>query len=122
MIRYYFGAFEPLDTAQSILVAPGLIRLRKTGAPGQVREHAYLLVDKGRAAMDAPAQSAPELAWYRDRARIVARVAGGRGGTALKDQQYLQQECKETDLARPIRSIADRVRLRLEGRAPARAP
>lgn len=34
MIRYHFGAFEPLDNALSILVAAGLIRIRRQGSPG----------------------------------------------------------------------------------------
>ena len=113
MIRYHFGAFEPLDNALAILRAHDLVRIHRTGQPGQVKEHVYLLTAKGRAAMEELANGSPELAWYRDRARLVARVAGGRRGTALKDRQYLQREYAETDLSRPIRPIADRVRKRL---------
>ena len=113
MIRYHFGAFEPLDNSLSILVAAGLLRIRRQGTPGQVREHIYLLTEKGRAAMASLAAAAPELAWYRDRAAIVTQIAGGRGGKALKDRQYLQAEYAATELNHIIAPITERVRERL---------
>ncbi|PRY20099.1 hypothetical protein CLV78_11548 [Aliiruegeria haliotis] len=113
MVRYHFGAFEPLDNALAILRAGDLIRIRRTGQPGHVRQHIYLLTQKGRSAMAELAAAAPELAWYRERAKLVARVAGRLGGTALKDRQYLQEEYAETDLSRPIQPIAERVKKRL---------
>lgn len=113
MIRYHFGAFEPLDNALSILVAAGLLRIRRQGSPGQVREHIYLLTQKGRDAMASLAAAAPELAWYRDRAAIVTQIAGDRGGKALKDRQYLQAEYAATELNHIIAPITERVRERL---------
>jgi hypothetical protein len=113
MIRYHFGAFEPLDNALAILRAADLIIVRRSGAPGQVREHLYLLTQKGRMAMDTLASSAAELTWYRERARIVARVAGATGGAALKDRQYLQREYAQTELNRVIAPVAERVQARL---------
>lgn len=114
MIRYHFGAFEPLDNALSILVAAGLLKIRRQGSPGQVREHIYLLTSKGREAMASLAAAAPELAWYRDRAAIVTRIAGDKGGKALKDRQYLQAEYAGTELNHIIAPITERVRKRLD--------
>lgn len=114
MVRYHFGAFEPLDNALAILRAADLIIIRRRGFPGQVREHVYLLTQKGRSAMDSLAGSAPELAWYRDRAQLVAHVAGGAGGKALKDRQYLQREYQQTETGRVIAPIEARVRARLD--------
>jgi hypothetical protein len=113
MPRYLFGAFEPLDNALSILRAVDLIRIRRRGQPGHVQQHLYLLTQRGREAISQLAVAAVELAWYRDRAELVAKIAGGTGGTALKDRQYLQKEYAETDLSKPIRPITDRVRVRL---------
>jgi len=115
MIRYHFGAFEPLDNALSILRAADLIRIRRDGQPGKIARHIYLLTTRGSEAMETLAAAASELAWYRDRAALVAEVAGGQGGTALKDRQYLQQEYAETDLSQPIQPIAVRVLERLQG-------
>mgnify|MGYP000745570819 CR=1 FL=1 len=117
MIRYHFGAFEPLDNALAILRAADLIRISRVGQPGHVQRHLYLLTQRGLEAMEALAIAATELAWYRDRAQLVAEVAGGQGGKALKDRQYLQKEYAETDLSQPIRSISDRVLERLKNLA-----
>ncbi|MBN9614953.1 MAG: hypothetical protein J0G35_05215, partial [Acidobacteriales bacterium] len=80
---------------------------------GKIREHLYLLTVAGRDALDRLASMAPELAWYRDRAAIVARVAGTQGGKALKDRQYLQAEYAGTELSHVIQPVTDRVLTRL---------
>ncbi|MEG8025945.1 hypothetical protein QP162_19215 [Sphingomonas aurantiaca] len=114
MVRYLFGAFEPLDNALAILRAADLVRIKRDGIPGgKVREHLYLLTVAGRDAIDRLASMAPELTWYRDRAAIVARVAGTQGGKALKDRQYLQAEYAGTELSHVIQPVTDRVLARL---------
>lgn len=113
MIRFHFGAYEPIHNAISILRSHELVRQHKEGDPGNVRETAYLLTSAGREAMRRLADLAPELAWYRDRAEVVVRVAGGAGGAALKGRQYLQDEYAATPLKGTIPPIDDRVRERL---------
>lgn len=114
MIRYHFGAFEPLHNPLSILRSRDLVRQHRHGQPGHVIETWYLLTKAGREAMDKLADAAVELAWYRDRAAVAARVAGATGGANLKGRQYLQEEYAATPLKVMIPSIADRVRARLE--------
>ena len=114
MVRYHFGAFEPIHNPLSILRSRDLVRQRVSGQPGHVRETWYLLTKVGRKSMDELSNSAPELAWYRDRAAIVVRIAGGAGGAALKGRQYLQEEYAATPLKGMIPPIADRVRDRLK--------
>jgi hypothetical protein len=114
MIRYHFGAFEPLHNALSILRSRSLVRQHRHGEPGHVTDTWYLLTKAGQEAMDKLADAAVELAWYRDRAAVAARVAGAAGGAALKDRQYLQDEYAATPLKGMIPSIADRVRARIE--------
>lgn len=114
MVRYLFGAFEPLDNALAILRAADLIRIKRDGVPGgKIREHLYLLTAAGEDALGRIAAAAPELGWYYDRALIVARVAGSQGGRALKDRQYLQAEYAGTELSHAIQPITDRVLARL---------
>lgn len=114
MVRYLFGAFEPLDNALAILRAADLIRIKRIGVPGgKIREHLYILTTAGEAALERIAAAAPELGWYRDRAWIVARVAGAQGGKALKDRQYLQAEYAGTELSHVIKPVTDRVLARL---------
>lgn len=113
MTRYLFGAFEPLDNALAILRAVDLIRVRRRGQPGHVQQHVYLLTRRGRQAMADLATAAEELKWYRDRAALVSTIAGGRGGTALKKRQYLQEKYASTELSKPIGRITEDVRARL---------
>ena len=114
MVRYLFGAFEPLDNALAILRAADLIRIKRDGVPGgKIREHLYLLTTAGEDALERISAAASELGWYRDRAGIVARVADAQGGKALKDRQYLQAEYAGTELSHVIQPITDRVLARL---------
>lgn len=114
MIRYHFGAFEPLHNPLSILRSRGLVRQHRHGEPGHVTDTWYLLTNAGQEAMAKLADAAVELAWYRDRAAVAARVAGAAGGAALKGRQYLQDEYAATPLKGMIPSIAKRVRARLD--------
>lgn len=117
MIRYHFGAFEPLHNPLSILRSRDLVRQHRHGEPGKVKETWYLLTNAGREAMEKLASAAAQLAWYRERAAVAARVAGATGGAALKDRQYLQDEYAATPLKGMIPSIAGRVRARLDALA-----
>lgn len=114
MIRYHFGAFESLHNPLAILRSRDLVRQHRHGVPGHVTDTWYLLTKAGQEAMEALAGAADELAWYRDRARIAARVAGLLGGAALKDRQYLQEEYATTPLKGMIPPITSRVREKLE--------
>jgi hypothetical protein len=52
--------------------------------------------------------------WYAERAKLVAKVAGDRGGAALKKQQYERVTYAETKLGGVIPSISQEVRQQLE--------
>jgi len=115
MVRYLFGAFEPLDDALALLRAYDLVRVVREGIPGQrIREHLYLLTTKGQLAAEALSSMADELKWYATRAALVVQVAGEAGGRALKDRQYLQARYAETEIGKVITPITDRVREKLE--------
>jgi hypothetical protein len=112
MIRYLFGAFEPVDDALSILRSHDLVRVHREGTPGQIREHLYLLTRAGHRAMAELAALDPALAWYKERAEVVTRIAGDLGGRTLKDRQYLNAEYAGAGMREVIESIEDRVRAR----------
>lgn len=113
MVRYLFGAFEPIDDAFSILVTPGLAARRRAGNPqGKKSSNYYLL----RAGADATAKIVvdhPDLRWYESRAALVARVAGGDSGNRLKERQYAHAEYAETQVGTRFMAITDVVRQRL---------
>jgi hypothetical protein len=113
MLRYLFGAYEPLDEALSVLRTPGLVIRRKRGVPGHTTQHDYYLTAAGRRATQTIVESVPELEYYVERARLVADLASGRRGSALRDIQYLQPEYADAEIGAHIAGIADRVRRRL---------
>ncbi|MEV4902974.1 hypothetical protein AB0K08_16770 [Citricoccus sp. NPDC055426] len=114
MLRYLFGAYEPLDEALSVLRTPGLIIRRKRGMPGHTTQHDYYLTDSGRTTAQTIIEQAPDLAYYTERATLVADLAAGRRGSALRDIQYLQPEYADAELGTHIAGIADRARRRLK--------
>lgn len=113
MLRYRFGAYEPLDGALSVLSSVGLVLRRREGRPGHTRQHNYYLTAAGRSVAREMVADVPELSYYVDRVALLVRLTSGYGGTQLKDIQYDQQEYAEAALNSRIQSIAPRVRSRL---------
>lgn len=112
MVRWHRGAFQNIETPLAILRARHLIRaLRQAG--GQ-RRHDFIVEPAAFAFMDDVVRQQPSLAWYRDRAQLVMRLAKLRSGSALKDDQYLHPEYKDAPLGTEIPSIKERVFYRLK--------
>lgn len=118
MLRYRFGAYERLDNALSILRSRNLILIPVKRAGTKVLETDFLVMPQAITLTEDIAKQFPELAWYRTRTKVVAALAGGRGGAALKQQQHDQIEYHEATLGSTIPSIADRVKERLNGLNP----
>lgn len=113
MLRYRFGAYEPLDSALSVLAGAGLVFRRREGTPGRTRQHNYYLTALGRRVARDIVTEESALQYYVDRVALLVEVTSGRGGTELKDEQYLQQEYAGTAYNARIGAITDRVRTRL---------
>ncbi len=108
MLRYLFGAWEEISNPFSLLSSYDLARVVRQGRD-QMRRRDFFLMPKGRSFIDALPTKAPELSWYVERAALVARVAGDRGGDALKQQQKLQREYRLTKWGRRIGPITELV-------------
>lgn len=114
MTKYLRGAYEPLDDVLAPLVTYGLVEHSATAGQTRVREHDYWFMPPGEEFAQALLEAAPEaFGWYRDRAQLIARVAGSDGGGRLKERQYEQDEYAETPNTRLIAPISERVRARL---------
>jgi hypothetical protein len=109
MIRYFFGAYERLDDALSLLRSRDLIRITGLKSKSKVQETDFLLTKKGAKLCDSCVTAAPILKWYSDRSDLVAKVAGDRGGTALKQRQYERTTYAETKLGGVIPPIGDEI-------------
>ena len=114
MLRYFFGAYEPIDDSFSILVAAGLAECRRFGTPGKVRQTKFILLELGREHARRIATDHPELRWYPERAGVVAEISGTRTGDMLKKSQYRLSEYAETALGDVIQPIDDVVYEKLE--------
>ncbi|MEV6781187.1 hypothetical protein [Streptomyces sp. NPDC051098] len=115
MLRWRFGAWEPLDDALALLLSHGLIRVEAVGEPpAKVERWDYYLLAAGRELALELRADAPDLAWYDERAVVVVAVAGQRSGSQLKEIQYRQAEYERTVWKDSISGITDRVRERLE--------
>lgn len=113
MIRYRFGAFERIDDTLAILVCRGLVRISRKALNGKVQETDFLILRPAFETAREVTASYQELAWYPSRARLIAELAGDRGGTALKQRQYEQVAYAETQLGGVIPTIAPQVRQRI---------
>jgi len=114
MIRYFFGAYERLDDALSLLRSRDLVRITGLkGANNKVLETDFVLTKAGYDTCSAAVSQEPILQWYADRAGLVAKVAGTMGGAALKQKQYQRATYAETKLGGIIPAITDDVRQRL---------
>ncbi|AJY71051.1 hypothetical protein RW64_16435 [Geobacter sulfurreducens] len=114
MIRYLFGAYDRMDDSLSLLRSRELIRITGLRIKTKVKETDFLLTAKGKEVCISAVTQEPILRWYADRAELVAKVAGDRGGTALKQQQYERTTYAETKYGGVIPPIASEVRQRLE--------
>jgi hypothetical protein len=114
MPRWFFGAYEQLDDAFSLLETYDLATLRRIGQPGKKSKRNQFFLTQAGAAAVAELAKDPTLGWYSEQARLVALVAGDDGGQALKDRQYLQATYAGTELGVDIAPIAPRVRERLD--------
>lgn len=113
MVRYLFGAFEPIDDAFSMLVTPGLATRRRAGNPHGRKSSYFYLLQAGADAVAKIIVEDPSLVWYRDRAELVARVAGNDSGNRLKERQYAHAQYAETQIGTRFAPITEIVRQRL---------
>lgn len=113
MIRYRFGAFERLDDTLALLTCRGLVKITGVKSAGKVKETDFLVMPSALDLAASIQKDFPGLSWYAERAALAAKVAGDKGGDALKKRQYQQAEYAETQLGGNIPAITERVRARL---------
>lgn len=96
MIRYLFGAYEKPDNALAILKSRNLLQIKKQKLPNGHSETDFFITHQGYSLCKRAVEDWPVLKWYEDRANLVAKVAGDRGGDALKKRQYEQRLYADT--------------------------
>lgn len=115
MMRFLFGAWEQIDDSMSQLISLGLATIKRTiKSDGKISRTDFFLLEAGRTRAAELAAYSSHLAWYRDRAALVARVAGSDSGDDLKTRQYAQAEYQGARWGHVIGPIKQRVLKRLE--------
>lgn len=114
MMKYRFGAYDRVDNTLSILISKGLVCQNGTRNKAGVHEYHYFLMPSAYTLAIRIAKEFPILSWYKERAELVAQVAGERGGTALKEQQYKHASYANTGGGQIITPITSEVQLRLQ--------
>jgi hypothetical protein len=112
MLKWRFGAYEPLDDEMAILASHRLVRTIMKPAGPKSAGNDFLLLP-GASALAASLADNVAYRWYGERMRIVAKVAGSDGGATLKDRQYKHLEYGSTRSHDPIPPILPRVLDRL---------
>jgi hypothetical protein len=113
MIRWKFGAYEPLDDILSVLVCRNLIKITGLKSPDKILVTDYLIFPFAITLTQQIVDEFPPLAWYAQRAKLVAEIAGDSGGATLKERQYKKEEYAETQWGGVIPAITSKVRARL---------
>jgi hypothetical protein len=115
MTRLFYGAYEQPDDALATLVTYGLVNeeILFCADGSSVTERNYYVLKDGITKADEIAGQ-PPLDWFANRAKLVARVAGTRGGHALKDKQHQIADYHNALLGEIIKSIKPDVVNRLQ--------
>lgn len=120
MLRHLFGAYSELDAPLNLLRCYELAWDVRRPASLNRRRDIYLLA-KGEQLLTNKLDAVPELAYYAERARWVARVAGDRHGRQLKDFQKRLETYREirwgTRIA-PVRDVVLSKLVEIEGATP----
>lgn len=114
MVRWRHGAYQNVEDALSMLSYYGLARpMKLKGDDGKIRRYEYLIPSTATQFLDKCITDFPELGWYRERLKLVMRVAAGKSGSALKEWQYEHPEYGNTMQGDIIPTILDQVQKRL---------
>lgn len=113
MLRYRFGAYEPIDNSISYLIAAELAGSHRFGEPGKVQRTEFYLFQTGRDLAEQIGDQYSELEWYPRQAGLVALVGRDRSGSELKNRQYELAEYAQTNIGSVIQPITHTVREKL---------
>lgn len=112
MMRYKFGAYEPVDNALAKLRSHALIMHRRGADAGQRARRDYFLLDRGEVVFNDMKATVPAVAWWHKQADVIAYLRDAYVGAAAKQRQYEQPEYRDAPLGSDIPAIFDRARER----------
>jgi hypothetical protein len=102
MLRYFYGAYEPLDTPFSFLHSR---RLAHSHSSSKSRTD-YYLTAKGSDAIQKLVKEYPASHWYCERCQLICRFFGKLPGEDVRRRQYLEDSYRQTPHLTYILSIS----------------
>jgi hypothetical protein len=112
MLKWRFGAYEPMDDEMAILSSRGLVRPIMKPASVRSAGNDFVLSPTAFELAESLRENAA-YKWYAERMQIVMRLAGTDGGSALKERQYKHFEYFSARPHEPIPPIESRLLKRL---------
>ena len=110
MLKYLYGAYEPMDTALAPLFSYGMAQMMRDKS---TKQRMYFLLQKGLETADRILLEVPEAQWYSERAALVGEFCKGRTGEELARWQYRHPTYAGAKNGETIASIAKEVRQRI---------
>lgn len=110
MMRFRYGAYEPVDNAVSILKSTGLVVHRRGADTGERARHDYFLLVAGETAVAELRTAVTSSTWYDEQATAIAFLDDSMQGSDARKRQYLQPEYNGARLGSDIPEIFDRAR------------
>lgn len=110
MLKYLYGAFEPLDTALAPLFSYGMASSFRNAT---TKQRMYFLLPKGLEVADRMTVEVPEAQWYSARTRLIGEFCRGKSGEELARWQYKNPTYSGAKNGETIASIAQEVRQRI---------
>jgi HrpA-like RNA helicase len=111
MIRFWYGAYEPVDNWLSALYAYELVDIDN---PSQGNRTDFYSTEKGIEKAQHLIEKCNQFKWYKHRAQLIARRYSHLTGSELKKRQYLTPEYENTQWGNAIPSIRKEVLRRYE--------
>ncbi|OBR53104.1 hypothetical protein A6456_09065 [Paraburkholderia tropica] len=110
MMRYLYGAYEPIDSALAPLVSYGLVQMKRDT---ESRQRMFFLLPKGLEVADRMTSELNEAKWYSDRTTLLGDFCRGKSGDQLARWQYRHPAYAGAKPRGTIDSIAHEVRARI---------
>ncbi len=113
MVRWKRGAYQKIETALSILEAPGLIKTVKD-MDKQGHPWTYLIFPQAYEVVKDATTQQSSLGWYEKQVAALKHLPYQKSGTGLKQEQYDVPEYENAALGSVIPTIKTQVISRLE--------
>ena len=111
MRRFFYGAYEELDSIIAYLTAVDLVIFKSRKSVGLLNiQKQYYLTKLGIDRIEKGLMAVPAARWYFDRCELILQYFGDLSGSQLKNRQYAIEIYRDTPLNTYIADVEEQVR------------